>query len=771
VWRHEAGGWLRRACLASLLALAINAQAAEPARQRSAFQIEPQSLADALIAYSEQSGLQLVAVGDLSKAPTTSGVRGLLPNEVALRALLSRSGYTYVFQANGVITVAPAAPVASAAGPAIAEPVPKELAGIQVTARRRAERRIDVPMAVTALDGDQLGAMGLANVARAIDSVPGASSVDIGGGFTQVQIRGVSSSLGGNDNGYYLDEIPFTGVTVPWHPDTRSFDLDRVEVLRGPQGTLFGEGSMGGTVRILTRRPVLNQFDAALELGVSAASGGGGGWSAKAITNLPLIDDRLAVRVVATDESLPGWVDNTATGENNINTQRIRTGRLRARFLPTDRWTLDAAAWSYRSAAPGGGYASDDDMQVSYYYARDADWNTANLVSSWEGDHTTLTYTWAQADLRQQQYGDYLPGILYDGVIDIGVRTQELRWASTGDGPLSWTLGLYDRQAERRDRSLVGSTASASGQRNEAYALFGDVTWQLPNPAWSLNAGLRFFSDDVTGASLTGATQSRIDARFQSWNPRIGLAWAPRADATVYASVAKGFRSGQLQPATSLLMAEAAGLALPTTIDPDRIVTAEVGGKWLLDEGRVLLEGALYQSRWHEVPVRVPINDSFNGILNSEGADIRGAEVGVTWSPVPALALQLETSWIDATYRADVPGTNIHAGTPVYNTPRLSLDASIAYRWPLARDRQGVARVGVRYHSERQVSLTQGVPGDPILAADLRLGIEAAQGWAVYLVGDNLTDEQGAVDARTTRGYATRLRPRTLGLEFRIGYD
>jgi outer membrane receptor protein involved in Fe transport len=770
VLRHEAGGWLRRGVLATMLMVALGAHAAEPARQRSAFQIAPQSLADALIVFSEQSGLQLVAVGDLTQAPPTSGVRGTLPNEVALRALLARSGYAYVFQTNGVVTVAPAVP-AEATSPAVAEPITRELAGIQVTARRRAERRIDVPLAVTAFDRDQLDAMGFANVARAIDSAPGASSVDIGGGFTQVQIRGVSSSLGGNDNGYYLDEIPFTGVTVPWHPDTRLYDLDRVEVLRGPQGTLFGEGSMGGTVRILTQRPVLNQWAANLELGVSAASGGGGGWSAKAMTNLPLIEDRLAVRVVATDESLPGWVDNSATGKNNINNQRVRTGRLRARFLPTSRWTLDASAWSYSSAAPGGGYAADDAMQVSYFYARDADWDTSNLISTYEGDHSTLTYTWARADLRQQQHGDYLPGILYDGTINIGLRTQELRWASTGDAPLSWTLGVYSRQAQRRDQSVIGSTASASRQRNDAYAMFGDVTLQLPNPAWSLNAGLRHFSDDVTGASLTGATQSRIDARFQSWNPRIGLAWAPRADATVYASVAKGFRSGQLQPATSLLMAEAAGLALPTTIDPDRILTAEIGAKLLADEGRVLLEGAVYQSRWRDVPVRVPINDSFNGIVNSEGAQIRGAELGVTWSPVPALALQLETSWIDATYRADVAGTNIHAGTPVYNTPRFSLDASSAYRWPLARDRQGVARVGVRYHSERQVSLTQGEPGDPILAADLRLGVEATDGWALYLIGDNLTNEQGAVDARTTRGYATRLRPRTFGLEFRIGYD
>ncbi|WP_062357149.1 TonB-dependent receptor [Pseudoxanthomonas mexicana] len=772
--RGRGSCWLRLPLLLGLASCIALSHAQDRAARPSSFAIAPQSLEDALIAFSEQSGIQFVAIGDLKTATRTPTVRGVLDNEEALRRLLAGSGFGYTFRASGVVTISRDLPVRGPlpATPATASaPAPIELAGVQVTARRRTERSIDVPLAVTALDGQQLDGMGIANAALAIDSVPGASSVDIGGGFTQVQIRGVSSSLGGNDNGYYLDDIPFTGVTVPWHPDARAFDLDRVEVLRGPQGTLFGEGSMGGTVRILTRKPELDRLSLLAQGGWSTASGGGSGWSAKLMANLPVFEDRLAVRVVATDESLPGWVDDATDGRRDINTQRVRTRRLRATFLPTERWRLDAAHWSYRSSAPGGGYAADDAMQVAYYYGRDADWTTSNLVSTYEGDTSALTYTYAEADLAQRQQGEILPDTAYDSAIDIGVRTHELRWSSTGQRTVAWTVGAYRRQARRLDASAIGEVApSRARQENDGGALFGDATVQLPNPAWSVNLGLRYFEDQVQGVSLTGDAQTMLDEQFHSWNPRLGLSWTPADDTTVYASLAKGFRSGQLQPITSFLLAQAAGIELPTRIAADRIITAELGAKALAREGRVLVEAAVFQSRWRDVPVRVPVTDVFNGLVNSDGAKIRGAEIGLTWKPRDSLSFQLESAWVDAAYTADVAGTPITRGSPVYNTPRLTWGAAGEYHRTIARGMQGIARAGVRYHSARQASLTQGSPGDDILSAHVRLGVETAAGWSLAVYGDNLTNEQGADDARTTRGVATRLRPRTLGVELQVRY-
>jgi iron complex outermembrane recepter protein len=767
-----AGYWPRVVLLMGLGGWSSAALAEDRSKALSLFLIRPQSLQEALISFSEQSGLQFVAIGDLSHAPITTEVRGRLSNEQALARLLARSGFDFSVQRNGVVTVAPAtATLPAQPSPAVVALAPTELAGVEVTARRRVERRIDAPLAITALGGTQLDAGGFQNAAQAIDSAPGASTVDVGGGFTQVQIRGVSSSLGGNDNGYYLDEIPFTGVTVPWHPDARAFDLDRIEVLRGPQGTLFGEGSMGGTVRILTNKPELDRFAALAQAGWSTAEGGGTGWNAKAMANLPLLEDQLALRVVATDESLPGWVDDVAAERRDINRHRVTTRRARLRFEPSENWRFDAAHWSYHSAAPGGGYAADDAMEVGSYYARDADWRTSNLVSTYQGGESSVTYTYAVAELEQRQRGDILPGTRYDSDTAIAVRTHELRWSSTTPRRLSWTAGAYRREARRSDVSVIGEVGpSSSRQDNGGGALFGELTLQLPWAGWTANAGLRYFTDHVEGASLGIGAESVLDERFQSWNPRVGIAWQPVPDTTLYVSTAKGFRSGQLQPVTSYVLAQAAGIALPTRIRPDQIVTTELGAKTLMDGGRLLVEAALFHSRWQDVPVRVPVTDVFNGLVNSDGARIRGIEFGLTYQPWDRLALQLESTLIDATYTTDVAGTSIRRGTQVYNTPRTTWGASLEYQYPVAQDLSGVVRAGVRHHSARQVALTQGTPGDAIVSADARITLESAQGWSASVYGENLSNEDGADDARNTRGIATRLRPRTLGVEFAFRY-
>ena len=131
---------------------------------------------------------------------------------------------------------------------------------IIVTARKREERAVDVPIALTAVSGEALELRGADNLADFLQEAPGVGVYDQGSGSQKITIRGISTSLGANENGYYLDDLPFTGVTVPIAPDVRAWDLDRVEILRGPQGTLFGEGSMGGTVRILTKGADLDEW-------------------------------------------------------------------------------------------------------------------------------------------------------------------------------------------------------------------------------------------------------------------------------------------------------------------------------------------------------------------------------------------------------------------------------------------------------------------------------------------------------------------------------
>jgi len=664
----------------------------------------------------------------------------------------------------------------AAANEVAADAVPRtetatELGSVTVSARKREERQIDVPIAMSAITGEQIDAFGISNVAEIIAMTPGAGSVDNGGGFTQVQIRGVSSSLGGNDNGYYLDDIPFTGVSVPWYPEARSWDIDRVEILKGPQGTLFGEGSMGGTVRILTRKPDFNEFNGAVEVSASSTKDGSDGWGGKATVNIPLIEDRLAARVAVTDEKLSGWTDDNATGDEDINEQRVKTGRVKLRFAPVDQWTMDLAYWKYKSEAPGGGNGALDDLTTNSFYSNDDEWHTASFVSTYEFEGSQLFYSFADAELDYANDGMLNPTTTYLSNINLQVRTQELRWSSTGDRLVDWTMGYYLREAERNDSSQVGGAPpSSSTQTNDAYALFGEATVKLPDPRWAVTAGLRYFSDDVDAISVSTTRTSTLNATFDSWNPRVSLSYKPERDTTLYASAARGFRSGQLQPISSILLAEANGVDLPSTIRPDSITTYEVGAKSLFLDGSLLVEGALFYSDWKDVAVRVPITSTINGLTNSKGTENKGVELNVVYTPTASLMLQVGGAIIDATYVADVPGTPLNKGTDVYNVPRNSLSASAAYSWDIATDLRGVVRSGLVHDSARETALTAGTPGDAITMLDARIGLESDNGWSAFLYGENLTNEDGALNARTTLGVANRLRPRTYGAVFRYGF-
>lgn len=528
---------------------------------------------------------------------------------------------------------------------------------------------------------------------------------------------------------------------------------------------------MGGTVRILTRKPDPDAFSARAQLSGSTTEGGGDGYAARAMVNLPLADGRGGLRLVGTSERLPGWVDDGATGARDINRQHVRTGRARLRFSPGEATDIDLAYWRHTSSAPGGGYAALDDMSADAIYGRGSHWSTRSLVATHRFAGSTLVYAAAGAALGYAADGEIAPGTAYTSRIRIDVRTHELRWSSRDDAALTWTVGGYLRDAERRDGAATGaSPATAQRQRNDAVALFGEAGYRLPRPGWSVLAGLRYFEDDVVAVSRSEDWRATLDARFSSWSPRLGLSFAPHERALVYATVARGFRSGQLQPAGSLLAAEAAGVTLPGAIAPDAIVSYELGARRAFADGRGLLEGAVFHSDWEDVAVRVPLTDTVNGLANSAGVETRGVEAALSYAPAPAWSLQLSASLVDAAYVAAVPGTQIRRGTQVYNVPRTSVSGALDYARPLAGGLQALAHADLRYHSARTVSLIQGSPGDGILLANARVGIRSPCGWGVALFVDNLTDERGAVDARNLRGGATRLRPRTWGIELDLRY-
>ncbi|MFC4314166.1 TonB-dependent receptor domain-containing protein [Steroidobacter flavus] len=762
---------MNRACgsLCALL-IALGFLAAKAESSRMAFRIPSQPLDEALLALAQQAGLQLAAVGDLDRATRSGEVSGVMTVEAALRRLLAGSGYRFELRRDGVVSVTAAERprrATAASEHELAAPPVNTLATVVVSARRRDERWIEVPIAVSIADAADLEKLGTTNATEALHLMPGVSAVDAGSSFTQVQIRGISSSLAGNDNGYYFDDVPFSGVTVPWHPETRAFDLDRVEVLKGPQGTLFGEGSMGGTVRIFTHAPELNRFGAHAALTATATEGGEQGGSGKLMINAPLVPDRLALRVVATREALPGWID-VPEGDRDVNEQRIETERVRARWSASDRWMTDVSFASSTTTAHGGDYGANDNLQSLGFLDTRVQWRSSMLATHYDLIASRLSLVHSEAQMTDAMVGDLDPASSLDGSLNIETENTELRWASTHGSRWDWLLGFAHRRASRSENLRVNEVRSEGTQSNQANAAFGEVTVR-PGGPWSVAAGLRYFTEDVVAQGTSEQMSRRMDTSFHRLIPRFSVSRQVSSQRLLYASVATGFRSGQMQPVASLVRAQRVGMEVPATLSPDTLVSYELGLKQVLAEGRVRMQWAAFYSRWHDLPVRVPIDDTINALTNSGGARIRGTELDLRYTPLGNLDLGLSATYVDARYAADVPGTPLHEGTPVYNVPPLSLSGTMSYGWRLSDMTASVA-ASARYHSRRQTGLVVSSGGDAIAELNLRLGLESPSGWGWYLQGDNLTDEAGAVDGRTTFGRATRLHPRSVAIELQYRY-
>ena len=750
--------------MAAMLPLA-NVHAQGAGAQALVIEIPAQPAAAALQRLVEQTGYQLLFSPELVRGINAKSVSGSLTPREALRRLLDGSGLVIVDTGNNSATLQRKSEVSS-------------LDAVFVTARKKDERMLDVPIAVTAITGEGLLRRGATSVTEVLQDAPGVSSYDRGMGGPKIAIRGISTSLGANENGYYLDDLPFTGVTVPIAPDVRAWDLERVEILRGPQGTLFGEGSMGGTIRMLTNNVRLGEFGFAGQSSGSRTEGGGNNSSVKAMVNVPL-GETVAVRVAATHEELSGWIDDPAKGASNVNSSRIDTARVRARWDVTDRLTLNATYWSFDGRYPNGGSTATDAGTVpSTLFSNTSKYELGGVSAAYDFDAVSLFYSYSRNSLALPQSGSLYGGTL-TSKIDIDVAAHELRVASNGKSALRWTAGLYQRNSSRDDKfefALFGLN-NVGRVESTARAVFAEASYNLPGLPLELTAGLRRFQDRLQATeSNSGVASPPADNTFKSTNPRFSLAWKTTPDWQVYTSASKGFRSGQNQPGASVALAGPLGIALPAALKPDSIWTYELGTKAVLLDKRMTVEAAVYHSDWKDVTVRIPIGTTgFNGLINSGGTKTDGVEASMALNVLPALTVTLAGSYTDARYAADVPGTGIATGKPVDEVSKVTFSGSAEYRFAAFGDWQGRARLGFQHHSKREFpSFPLYQAGDAINNVNARISFERA-GWTLSLFGENLTNDNGAVSYRAVQPVApgvndissARLRPRTLGLELR----
>ncbi|MEQ8836397.1 MAG: TonB-dependent receptor plug domain-containing protein, partial [Lacipirellulaceae bacterium] len=232
---------------------------------------------------------------------------------------------------------------------------------VMVTATRRGESRLlDTPIALSVLSGSDIENNATYELADILKETPSVGTLTYSPGDSAVQIRGISALNGASTVGYYLDEFPFPAVNSIVLPDVDPYDLARLEILRGPQGTLYGDGSIGGTVRIITRDPDLEEFQFKASGSYFDVSNGSSNDAINAAVNIPIIPEKLAFRGVVSRRNFGGFLDNGTTGEKDINSAEIESYRGKLKYQATDYLWVTASAWLNDRVQDGRSFGSED---------------------------------------------------------------------------------------------------------------------------------------------------------------------------------------------------------------------------------------------------------------------------------------------------------------------------------------------------------------------------------------------------------------------------
>jgi iron complex outermembrane recepter protein len=567
---------------------------------------------------------------------------------------------------------------------------------IVVTAQRFAATVQNTPISITALSADDLQQAGITNADELARQVPGLSQRYASPGLAEFEARGLASNGGASPTvGFYLDEVPLSPPALSQSGkvviDPNLYDVDRVEVLRGPQGTLYGSGSMGGTIKIVTNQPKLGTFEASTQVTGSYTDGGHGNGAVNGMINVPL-GQVFALRVVAGDAYRSGWInevvlnpfpinDWTKSGLlsapvqsviPDVNTMRLYGGRVSLLFKPSDDFSVTAMAFT-QTLEMGGYDLIDSPPGTPYENHYEAFPLTEPINDKAEIFSLTATANLGFAHLTSaSSYFERLSEQVQDASESIYATaagftphpplvpipyyewdpshqlSQEVRLASAGDGPLQWVGGAFYSlltSAWNEQSSDPANTLAPGGvyfQTNNPYhvkqwALFADGTYKISD-AWRLAAGLRYYSYSSNigekewgyfGTTLTEpATFEVTEQSNRGVNPRVNLSYEPTADLNTYLTASKGFRPGGTnQTFPPPSQPPYCAAGSPRQFGPDGVWNYEVGEKVRLFDNWLQVNSDFYYINWKGVQQSVLLLCGAEANINAGNGHSYGPEV------------------------------------------------------------------------------------------------------------------------------------------------
>ena len=719
------------------------------------------------------------------------------------------------------ITTPAAAQMSGSAGEAQQVPAAQAAgnqAEIVITAQKRTERVLDVPQSVSVISGDSLEKTHAQRLSDYLTRIPSANIVESQPGNSRIVLRGINAGGVGSTVATYVDETPFGSATslangAVLAPDIDPFDLARVEVLRGPQGTLYGANSLGGLVKFVTVAPDPHMFGAAAEAGIEDVSHGDVGWWGRAAGNVPL-GDSMAFRLSGFYRRDPGYIDDPNHGQD-VNDGHTYGGRFSFLAKPTSRLRIRASALLENIRSNGTNIVDVDPQTLRPTLGdlkhlrlipepNDINYRIYNATIDYDFGPVTLVSATSFGTLHQRQvedasavYGGLLTfflGMPLGAAVDQSMNqrrfTQEVRLASTHNDTFEWTIGgFYTHEKNRLGQDLLGidgvtgaPVSSLDGlvivslpSKYTEYAGFANATWHIA-PKFDLTAGGRWSHNkqsdvqDTSGLLAGGVNSFGGKSSDSVVTYSFAPTFKPNSNTRIYARIAKGYRPGGPNAVSPLAPA-----GVPRQFGPDTTTNYELGLKTQSADHVLSLEVTGFLIDWKKIQLLAQVQ-GFGVNANGGSARSKGIEVTAGINPTPGLSFFANGSYVDSHLTSDTPVVvGGLSGDPLPYNPKWQSTIGMEYDHPINSSLKGHAGISWHYTGVRHTDF-DAANGQkrlkPFSQLDAHAGVDFGR-FRADAFAHNLTDARGIVNlgffgAVNGDVAAAVVQPRSFGLS--LGY-
>jgi len=803
-------------------ALAPAAARAGDSAQQTTFEIPAQPLESALRTLAKQADIQILFSPGITAGINAPAINGAMSAREALNALLKSTALEFTVQDKDTVVVRPRrSTTPTPAKPAAntdSEVQGSTLEEVVVTAQKREERLQDVPVPVTALNAGTLAASNQVRLQDYYTQIPGLTVTpsEFNGSAT-ISIRGITSGDFTNPTvGITVDDMPYGSSTALGGgylvPDLDPSDLARIEVLRGPQGTLYGASSIGGLLKYVTVDPSTESLSGRLQAGINTVHNGPRpGFDVSGAVNLP-VTDTLALRASGFARRDPGYIDNVRNGQRASNEAQVYGGHLSALWRPSAAFSLKLSALLQDShlfgspsvtLEPGLADLQQDFLPGTGYVDRKFQAYSATVKAKLGWFDLTSVTGYSINNLSDA--ADYTSAIgMYYTVPLFGVQgspntdvnrtnkfSQELRLAAVIGARFEWLLGdfyTHERSpfleqflAADPNGRVVGNSASFSWFVTYAeIAGFTDLTYHVTDQFdvqfGARESQIRQSYAEIDSGPYVAAFEDpggpspllfpEVVVHSSAFTYLVTPEYKVSPDLMVYARLASGFRPGGPNPTASVF-------GLPGSFRPDKTQNYEIGVKGDALDHKLSFDGSVYYIAWRDLQLSLvdPAN-SLSFYSNGSRAKSTGLELSVESRPLAGLKIGASVTWNDAVLTQDFPVKSLavgNAGDRLPYSSRYSGNLSVEENMPLGRLGVGFVGATATYVGDRIGAFTGSAQRQDLPAytrADLRAGL-THDSWTTTLYINNLTDRRGLLGG----GVGTLIpssfeyiQPRTAGL-------